>query len=71
MFKDMRNPGIVWRVSLESNGEDIILVIACDVQVLCSCFIMLKVQRSQLQLRNVLSTFERKAMQLLAWLRIA
>ena len=71
MLQDVRNARVVWRVRLEGDREDVVLVISIDVKVICSCLVMLKLESCQLQLRHVLNTLESKAMELGSRLRQA
>jgi len=42
MLKYMRNAGLVWRVRLETNAEDVVLVVPCHMQILSAGFVVLK-----------------------------
>ena len=63
MLQDMWDACVVWRVSLETHGEDIVLVISGHMQVLCSCVLMFQMERRQLQLGNILDTLKPEAME--------
>jgi len=66
MFQDVWHSSGVWRVSLEANGEDIVRILAGNVQVLGARLVVLEVQCSQLKLGNLLDALEGEAVQLLA-----
>ena len=55
---------IIWGISLEPYGEDIVLIVACDVEVLCASLVMSQVQRCQLQLRYMLGTVQSEAVKM-------
>lgn len=50
----MRYAGIIWRVSLKSDGEGIVRVVPRDVKVVCASPIMSKLESCELQLRDLL-----------------
>lgn len=54
MLQYMRNTSVIGWVSLESDGEHIVLVVSCDMEMLCAGLVMLEQQSYQLQLRNML-----------------
>jgi len=62
----MRHPGVVWGVCLEANREDIVAVVARDVEVFGARLVVAEVQGGQLELRNMLRPQESEAMKLLA-----
>lgn len=51
-------PGVVWWIGLEPYGEDIVLIIASHVEVLCSSCVMSQMQGRQLQLRYMLRSMQ-------------
>lgn len=54
VLQDMGNTRRIWRVGLESNAEDIVLVISCHVQVIGVGLVMSQSDRCEVQLRDVL-----------------
>ena len=66
MFEDVRHAGRIWRVRLEADAEDIVLVVSCHVQVISAGLVVLEQQRRQLQLRHVLALFQSEAMNAIA-----
>ena len=70
VLKDMGHAGVVWRVGLEADGEDIVAVVAGDVQVLGAGLVVLQMQRRQLELRHMLGAQQGEAAELLAGLGI-
>lgn len=70
MLQNVRNTSIIGWISLESDGEDIVLVVSCDMEMLCASLVMLEKQSCKLQLRNMLGAFQREAVELLSWLGI-
>jgi len=56
MLEDMRDARVIWRVGLEPNREDIIAVVAGDMQMLCTCLVVLQMQGCQLEFRDVLGS---------------
>lgn len=64
MLQNVRDAGVVGRIGLEADGEDIVAVVPRNVQVLGSGPVMLQVQGRQLELGNMLRAQESKAMQL-------
>jgi hypothetical protein len=65
----MRNTSIIRRVRLETDGKDIVAVVAGNVQIIGSGLVMLKVKSRQLKLRNMLGSDKGEAVKLLAGLR--
>lgn len=65
VFEDVRDASIVRGIGLETDGEDIIGIIAANVQVLGTSFIVLQVQRGQLELRNGFGALQRESMKAL------
>ena len=57
VLQDMGHTSIIRRVGFKPNGEDIILVIPRDMEILCSSLIMLQVKSYKLQLRDMLRAF--------------
>jgi hypothetical protein len=70
MLEDMRYSGMVRRICLEANREDIVLVLSGNMQIVGSSLVVLQVQSCQLELRDMLRVEESKAVDLLPWLRI-
>lgn len=68
MLQDMGHTGIVGRVCLETDREDIVAIVSGDVQMLGAGLVVLQVQRRQLELRDMLRPQQRKAVELLAGL---
>lgn len=66
MFEDVWHAGRIWRVRLEPDAEDIVLIISCHVQVVGASLVVLEQQRRQLQLRHVLALFQCEAMNAIA-----
>ena len=48
MLQYMRHAGVIGRVGLEANGEDIIPVIPRNVQIVCSSLVMTQVESCEL-----------------------
>ena len=69
MFQDMRRSGIVVGIGLEPDGEDIVLVISCYVNVVCPRLIVLQLDGSKLQFGNALGSLHREAVEFVAGLR--
>ena len=67
----MRYAGIIWRVSLKSDGEGIVRVVPRDVKVVCAGLIMPKPESCELQFRNLLYALQCEAMKPLSDLWIA
>lgn len=61
---------VVWGVGLEADREDIVAVVASDVQVFGARLVVPQVQCRQLELGNVLGAQQSEAMELLAGLGI-
>ncbi len=68
MLQDMRHARVVGRVCLEPDGEDIVAVVAGNVEMFGAGLVVLQMQRRQLQLRNLFRAQKSEAMKLLAWL---
>lgn len=66
----MGHTGVVRRVRLETDGEDIVAVVTRDVQVVGAGLVVLKVQSRQFQFRHVLRPQQRKAVKLITRLGI-
>lgn len=66
MLQDMWHTGVIWRVGLEADGEDIVAVISGNVKMFGTSLIVLQVQGRQLELRHVLRAKQREAMKLFA-----
>jgi len=66
MFEDVRHTRRIWRVRLESDAEDIVLIVSCHVQVISASLVVLEQQRRQFQLRHVLALFQSEAMNAIA-----
>lgn len=68
MFQDMRNPCCIGRVRLETDAEDVVLVLPRDMQIVGSSLIVVEMQGREFQLGYVLGTVEGEAMQAGSWL---
>lgn len=68
MLQDVWDARVVWGVGLEPDREDIVGVVARNVQVFGTRLVVPQVQCRQLELGNVLGAEEGEAMQLLAGL---
>lgn len=68
MFKDVWHARRIWRVGLEADAKDIVLVVSCHVQVIGAGLVVLEHQRRQLQLRHVLGLLQGEAMDAVAGL---
>lgn len=66
MLQDMRHTSVVGWIRLEGNGENIVLVVSVDVEILGTSPVVLKLISSQLQLRHMFLTLQCEAMQRLA-----
>lgn len=55
MLKDVRHACIIGRICFEADAEDIVAVVASDVNVLGARLVMLQVQGCQLKLWHVLA----------------
>ena len=71
MLENVWNASVVRRIGLEADAKDIIGVVASDMQVIGASLIMLEMQGRQFKLRDMLSSFDREAMELLAGFREA
>ena len=67
VLQDMRHTSVIRRVCFKPDGEDIILVIPSNMEILCSSPVMLQVKSCKLQLPDMLRAFQRKAMNIFAW----
>lgn len=70
MLQDVGDAGVIGRVRLEADGEDIVGVITRDMQVVGAGLVVLQLQCRQFQLRNVLCSDESESMEFGARLRI-
>lgn len=66
----MRDTGIIRRIRLEADGEDIVGVIAGNVQIIGAGFVVLQLQCGEFQLWNVLCSDDSETVELGARLRI-
>ncbi len=41
VLQDVRHSCIIWRIGLEADREDIVLVVSVDMEVFGTCFVML------------------------------
>ena len=69
MLQDVWDARIIWGVSLEPNREDIVAVVASDVEVFGTRLVVPQVQRRQLKLGDMLRSEKRETMEFLAGLR--
>lgn len=67
VLQDMGHTSVIWRVCFKPDGEDIVLVIPSNMEILCSSPVMLQVKSCKLQLWHMLRTFQCKAMNIFAW----
>ena len=65
----MGNTGVVRRVGLEADGEDIVAIVTANVKVFGACLIVLEVQGGQLEFRDMLGPQQGKAIEFIARLR--
>jgi hypothetical protein len=68
MFEDMRHSRVVWRVRFEADRENVVLVLAGNMQIVGASLVVLQVQGCQLEFGDMLRTEESEAMNLLSWL---
>ena len=61
MLENVGYTRVIWRISLETNGEDIVFVISCDVQVLRPSLVMLQMECCELKLWDFLDTHQCEA----------
>lgn len=61
VLEDVGDAGVVRRVRLEADGEDIIAVVTSDMKVVGSSLVVLQVKGSQLELRDVLGAHQGEA----------
>ena len=66
MFEDVWYACRIWRVRLESDAEDIVLVFACYMEIVGARLVMLEEQGRELKLRHVLALFQSEAMNAIA-----
>lgn len=66
VLQDVWDARVVWGVGLEADREDIVAVVAGDVQVFGARLVVPQVQCRQLELGNMLGAQESEAMELLA-----
>lgn len=64
MFKYVWHARGVRRIRLESYAEDIVLIISCNMKIVCARLVVLKMQRRELELGDMLRSLESKAMKL-------
>ncbi len=62
MFEYMGYASAIWRISFEADGEDVVFIVSCDVEVFRPSSIMLQMKRLQLKLRDILEAFQCEAM---------
>ena len=62
VLKYVGNTCVVWGVSLEANGENIVLVVSGNVQIFRSSLLMLEFEGRKLQFRYVLLALEPERM---------
>lgn len=67
VLQDMGHTGVIRRVGFKPDGEDVVLVIPRDMEILCSSPVMLQVKSCKLQLGDMLRAFQCKAMNIFAW----
>lgn len=71
MFEDVWDAGGVWRVGLEADREDIVLVFSGYVKIVGARLVVLEEQCGELELRHVLGSLKGEAMEFCARLREA
>jgi len=54
MLQDVRDSRIVWGIRLEPDREDIVLVLASNVQIVGAGLVVLEVESRQLEFRDML-----------------
>lgn len=64
MLEYVRYAGGVRWICLETNTEDIVLVVSRYMQIICTRLVVLEVQRRQLKLWDMLRPLEGKSMEL-------
>lgn len=70
MLKYVRDTGIIRRICLESDREDIVRVFSTNMKVFSLRTIVQKLKGAQFQLRHSLNALQRKIMELESWLEI-
>lgn len=70
MLEDVGDARVVWGIGLEADGEDIVAVVARNVQVFGARLVVPQVQCRQLELWDVLRPEESEAVKLLAGLGV-
>ena len=63
MFKDMRHPRGIRRVRLEADGEDVVRVIAGDVQVISAGLVVLEVEGGELEFGHMFRSLQRETVE--------
>ena len=66
MLKYVGNTSVIWGVSLECDGEDIVLVVSGNVQMFRSSLLMLELEGCKLQFRYVLLSLKHESMETLS-----
>lgn len=66
MLKNMRDTSVVGRIRLEADGEDIVAVIASNMEVVGAGLVVLQMDGRKLQLRYMLGSHKSKAVKLFA-----
>lgn len=69
MLEYMRHASGVRRIGFESYRKDVVVIVSRYMQIVCTCFVVLKVQRRQLQFRDMLRALKGEAMKLRSRLR--
>lgn len=62
MFQDVRHSRIIWGIRLEPDGEDIVLILPGNVEIISASLVVLEVQGRQLEFRDMLRTDQSEAM---------
>ena len=70
MFEDMWHSCIIRGIRLEADGEDIVRVFSCNMQIICAGLVVLQMQCCQLELWDMFRAKEGEAMNFLPWLWI-
>ena len=66
VFQYVWDAGIIWRVSLEANAENIVLVVSCNMEIFCASLVVLQMNSCKLELRNVFGTLQSESVQMIS-----
>ena len=70
MLQNVGDTCVVWGISLEADGKDIVLVISRNVQKFGTGLVVLQLNSCELELGNMLRTLDREAMQFRSRIRV-